>query len=80
MIGQRPPPTRSWYQRHGPGFHGSPDEPSTRRLERSWRVTKSSPERISARIAVGAMPITLTRWRSTMSQMRSGPGKSGVPS
>lgn len=31
MIGQRPPPTTSKYQRHGLGLMASPTTPSTRR-------------------------------------------------
>ena len=39
MIGQRPPPTFSKYQRQGSGFHGSPVEPRTRSDERSCALT-----------------------------------------
>ena len=35
MIGHRPSPTTSKYQRHGSSFHGSPVEASTRSDERS---------------------------------------------
>ena len=58
MIGQRHPPTTSKSQCHGPGFHGSPVAPRTRRLLRSCRFNQSSPWPISARIAVGEMPST----------------------
>ena len=34
-IGQRPPPTRSWYHIQASGLIGSPTVPSRRRLERS---------------------------------------------
>ena len=34
-IGQRPPPTFSWYQTQAAGLIGSPTEPMMRRLPRS---------------------------------------------
>ena len=43
MIGSRPPPTTSDSHRYGSGFHGSPVEPKTRRLERSCAAGCSSP-------------------------------------
>ena len=35
ITGQRPPPTTSKYQRHGPSFHGSPVDARTRSDDRS---------------------------------------------
>ena len=64
ITGHRPPPTTSKYQRHGPSFHGSPVDPSTRSDERSWDRTGPSPWGIRARISVGLMPRTVTLWRS----------------
>src|SRR5947199_6270875 len=43
MIGHRPSPTTSKYQRHGASFHGSPVEASTRSDDRSWARTGPSP-------------------------------------
>ncbi len=54
-IGQRPPPMTSWYQIHASGLIGSPTVPSSRSCERSWRAGHSSPQRMKARIAVGAV-------------------------
>src|SRR5437764_8295070 len=56
MMGQRPPPTLSKNHRYGSGFHGSPVEPRTRRLDSSWDRTGSVPEGISARTRVGETP------------------------
>ena len=42
--------------------------------ERSWAWTCSGPCGMSARTAVGEMPITLMRWRSTMLHRRLGFG------
>src|SRR3954471_22235175 len=39
ITGQRPPPTVWKYHHHGPSFHGSPVEPSTRNDERSYSRT-----------------------------------------
>src|SRR5439155_14276969 len=80
ITGQRPAPTTSKYHRHGPSFQGSPVEPSTRSEDRSWLPTGSSPWGIRARTSVGLMPSTVTRWRSTNDQRRSGEGWSGAPS
>jgi hypothetical protein len=74
MIGHRRSPTTSKYHHHGSGFHVSPVEPSARSDERSVAVTGSVPAGISARIAVGATPSTVTRCRSTISHSRPGPG------
>ena len=76
MIGQRPPPTTSKYQRHGPSFHGSPVDARMRNDERSCAY-RPSPCAISARINVGETPSTFTRWRSTKAQSRSTSGKVG---
>ena len=54
-IGQRPSPATRQYHSQASGLIGSPTVPSRRRLWREWRVTQSSPSRISARIAVGAV-------------------------
>src|SRR5437016_11746661 len=54
-IGQRPPPIFSWYHIHASGLIGSPTVPSRRSDERSCFATHSSPQRINARIAVGAV-------------------------
>src|SRR5205823_3579755 len=72
ITGHRAPPTTSKYHRHGPSFHGSPVDPSTRKEDRSWLRTGSSPCGISARTRVGLMPSTVTRWRSTNDHRRSG--------
>src|SRR6266571_7130125 len=54
-IGQRPPPIFLWYHIHASGLIGSPTVPSRRSDERSCFATHSSPQRINARIAVGAV-------------------------
>ena len=54
-IGQRPPPTVSWYQSQARGLIGSPTEPSRRSELRSCFSTCSSPHFMQARIAVGAV-------------------------
>ncbi len=54
-IGQRRSPTTSWYHFQASGLIGSPTVPSSRRLARPVALTGSSPSRISARIAVGAV-------------------------
>ena len=54
-IGQRPSPTTRQYHSHASGLIGSPTVPSRRSDLRLWRFTGSSPSRISARIAVGAV-------------------------
>ena len=54
-TGQRPPPTTFWYQIHASGLMGSPTDPSRRRLERLLFWGHSSPQRMNARIAVGAV-------------------------
>src|SRR5436190_21547460 len=54
-IGQRPPPMFLWYHIHTSGLIGSPTVPRSRSDERSCFATHSSPQRINARIAVGAV-------------------------
>ena len=54
-IGQRPPPITSWYHIHASGLIGSPTLPSRRSDDMSWRCGHSSPQRMNARIAVGAV-------------------------
>src|SRR6476619_7237192 len=54
-TGHRPPPTILWYQIHASGLSGSPTEPRRRKLERSLFCGHSSPQRMNARIAVGAV-------------------------
>ena len=55
-IGQRSSPTTRWYQSQASGLIGSPTVPE--QAERGLRLvllTGSSPSRISARMAVGAV-------------------------
>src|ERR1700720_951694 len=54
-MGQRPPPTFSLYHIQASGFIGSPTDPSRRSEERSCFLSHWSPQRINARIAVGAV-------------------------
>ena len=54
-IGQRSPPMVLWYHIHASGLIGSPTDPSTRRLERSHVSGCSVPQRMKARMAVGAV-------------------------
>ncbi len=54
-IGQRSPPTCSWYQIQASGLIGSPTVPRRRSDETSYFSTASGPALISARIAVGAV-------------------------
>ena len=56
MIGTRPPPTSSASQRYGSGFHGSPVDPNSARIERSTERWCSSPAERSARTSVGETP------------------------
>jgi hypothetical protein len=55
MIGQRPFPMTRWYHFHASGLIGSPTEPRSRSVDRSWRFGHDSPKRMSPRIAVGAV-------------------------
>jgi hypothetical protein len=54
-IGQRPPPTSSWYHFQASGLIGSPTVPSNSRLERSCFRSQSSWWPMNMRIAVGAV-------------------------
>src|SRR5436189_6324393 len=63
-IGQRPSPTTLWYHSQASGLIGSPTVPSRRSDWREVFLTGSSPSRISARIAVGAVYRMLTWCRS----------------
>ncbi len=54
-MGQRLPPTFSWYHIQASGLIGSPTEPSTRSEERSCGASQSSPHLMKERMAVGAV-------------------------
>ena len=54
-IGQRPSPTTRWYQSQASGLIGSPTVPRRRIEAREVRFTGSSPSRMRARMAVGAV-------------------------
>ena len=54
-TGQRSPPMTWWYQIQASGLMGSPTEPRRRRDVRSWRAGHSVPQRMKARMAVGAV-------------------------
>jgi hypothetical protein len=54
-MGQRMRPTCSWYHIQASGLMGSPTDPSSRSLVRSYRAGMSSPSFIRARMAVGAV-------------------------
>src|SRR6185369_628506 len=54
-MGQRLPPIVLWYHIHASGLIGSPTVPNKRSEERSCFATHSSPQRMNARIAVGAV-------------------------
>src|SRR5262249_56962026 len=54
-MGQRPPPIVLWYHIQASGLMGSPTVPSRRREERLLFCGHSSPHRMNARIAVGAV-------------------------
>src|SRR5437870_13181824 len=79
-IGQRSPPIVLWYHRHASGLIGSPTVLRRRRLERSCFFGHSSPQRMNARIAVGAVYRIVMSYSSTIRQNRSGSGQSGAPS
>src|SRR6266567_2189375 len=79
-TGQRPPPIFLWYHIHASGLIGSPTVPSRRSDERSCLATQWSPQRINARIAVGAVYRILTRYSSMIFQNLSGSGQLGAPS
>jgi hypothetical protein len=59
---------------------GSPTEPRSLRLDRSWAFGPASPSFMNARIAVGAVYRIVGRCRATMAQNRSGSGCIGEPS
>ncbi len=54
-MGQRPPPMTRWYQTQASGLMGSPTLPKRRKLVRSLAAGSSSPWRMKARMAVGAV-------------------------
>ena len=54
-TGQRSPPMNLWYQIHASGLIGSPTDPSRRSDDRSCFCGNSVPQRMNARIAVGAV-------------------------
>src|SRR5258708_6304384 len=54
-IGQRSPPITLRYHIHASGLIGSPTEPSKRSDDRSCLAGHASPQRMNARIAVGAV-------------------------
>src|SRR5689334_5452298 len=54
-IGQRPPPTVSWYHIQASGLIGSPTVPRMRSDDRSYFFGSSPPALMSERIAVGAV-------------------------
>ena len=54
-IGQRSWPMLVWYHIQASGLIGSPTEPSSRSVLRSRRAGHSVPQRMNARIAVGAV-------------------------
>src|SRR6185312_2156009 len=54
-IGQRSPPMTRRYHIHASGLIGSPTVPSRRSDDRSCFCGNSSPQRMKARIAVGAV-------------------------
>ena len=54
-IGVLLAPNASRYQRQASGLIGSPTEPSSRRLDRSWASGISRPNFMKVRISVGAV-------------------------
>ncbi len=68
------------YHIHASGLIGSPTEPSTRRLERSYLAGMSAPHFMNVRMAVGAVYSSVTPYFWTISQNRPWCGVSGVPS
>src|SRR5215471_14387232 len=54
-MGQRPPPIFLWYHIQASGLIGSPTVPNKRSDDRSCFATHLSPQRMNARIAVGAV-------------------------
>ena len=60
-TGQRSPPMWWRYQIQASGLIGSPTEPSSRRLDRSWASGCSVPHFMNVRIVVGAVYRMVTR-------------------
>ncbi len=54
-IGRLSAPITLRYQRHASGLIGSPTDPSSRRLDRSWAAGISRPHFMNVRISVGAV-------------------------
>ena len=54
-TGQRSRPMLRWYQIHASGLIGSPTDPSSRSDDRSRFAGQSVPQRMNARMAVGAV-------------------------
>ena len=54
-IGHCSRPMFTWYQIHASGLIGSPTEPSSRSDERSRGAGHAVPQRMNARMAVGAV-------------------------
>jgi len=54
-TGVRSPPSTSRYQRHASGLIGSPTDPSSRRLDRSWAAGIALPHLMKVRTTVGAV-------------------------
>ena len=54
-MGQRWPPMFRWYQIQASGLIGSPTDPSRRSDDRSCPPGHSVPQRMNARMAVGAV-------------------------
>src|ERR1700755_2980987 len=79
-TGQRPPPMNSRYRTWPSGLIGSPAEPSSRRLDRSYLAGMSSPHFMNIRITVGAQYKMVTLYLLTISHHRPRSGVSGVPS
>ena len=75
-TGHRSPPMLCRYHIHASGLMGSPTVPRSRMEVRSCFLGCSSPQRIHARMAVGAVYTIVALYFSTMSQNRSLSGKS----
>ena len=70
-TGQRPPPMFFQYQTQASGLMGSPTQPRTRRLLRSWASGYWVPHFMNVRMAVGAQYRMLTPYRSMIDHHRS---------
>ena len=79
-TGQRSSPTTSRYHRQASGLIGSPTLPSNLSDARDVALTGSSPDRINARIAVGAVYRCVTLCSSTTPHNRPASGYDGTPS